>query len=127
MREPTPEELEQKKIRVKGKRKKVEGPTLLINTKGMVDEWGWVLKTPEDLERDKQERLRIKKAIEGKKIQDPKEAEEKKRKEFEEEWGHLNVRRRRARAGKLEREEGWARLLESGRRQGMVAANIKGL
>ena len=126
MREPTPEELAQKKTRAKGKKKKAEGPTVIINVKGMVDEWGWVLKTTKELEDDKQERLRIKKAVEGKKNQDPKEVAENKRKEFEEQWGHLNVRRRRARVGKLEREEEWARLLESGRQQGIAAAEHKG-
>ncbi|KAF8484243.1 hypothetical protein JB92DRAFT_2837029, partial [Gautieria morchelliformis] len=121
MREPTPEELQQKKTRAKGKKKKAEAAGVIINVKGMVDQWGWIVKTSEKLERDKQERLRIKKAVEGQKIQDAKAVEEKKRKEFEEEWGHLNVRRRRARVGKLEREEEWARLLESGRQQGAQA------
>ena len=86
-REPTPEELKQHKTLAKRKKKKTERPTVVINAKGMVDEWGWVLKTPGDLERDTQEQLRITKAIEGKKIQDPKEAEKM------EEWGHLNVQR----------------------------------
>jgi hypothetical protein len=122
MREPTLEESEQKKTRAKGKKRKAEGPTVFINVKGMVDQWGWVLKTPKEWERDKQERLRIDMAVEGQKTKDPKVIEEKKSKEFEEEWGHLNVRRRRARVEKLEREEELARLLERGRQQ-TVAEN----
>lgn len=125
MREPTPAELEQKKTRAKGKKRKAEGPTVVINVRGMVDQWGWVLKTSKERDHDKQEQLRIKKAVEGQKIKDPKEIEEKKRKAFDEEWGHLNVRRRRARVGKLEREEEWARLLERGRRQGIAEAQQK--
>ena len=122
MRDPTSEELAQKKTRAKGKKQKTEVLTAVINVKGMVDQWGWVLKTPKELDHDKEERLRIKKAIEGQKIRDPKEIEEAERKEFEEEWGHLNGRRRRARAEKLEREGKWARRLEIEREQGEAAA-----
>ncbi|KAF8578486.1 hypothetical protein K439DRAFT_1663709 [Ramaria rubella] len=123
MREPTPEELAQKGRRLKGKKKQASNtPMAIINVKGMVDQWGWVLKTPEDLEFQKEERLRIQKAVEGQKQLDPEKLKEEAQKKFAAEWEHLNVRRRRARAGKLEREEKWARLLEGERQAGRKEA-----
>jgi hypothetical protein len=128
VRDPTPEELARKNERpskARMKNRSAGGPPLapvVFNVKGMIDQWGWALKTPGELETEKEERSRIRKATEGQKMLNTKKYEKAKRNRFEEEWGHLNVRRKRARVGKLEREEEWARVLDRGRQEGRAEA-----
>ncbi|GJJ08492.1 hypothetical protein Clacol_002710 [Clathrus columnatus] len=129
MRVPTPEELAQKTSKKKNKKSKnSNASSVTINVKGMVDEWGWVLRTPEEAEKMKQEEKRIKNALEGQKLLDVKQLEKDKRVRFLELWGHLNVRRQRARAEKLEREEKKTieleKLREEGRKEGQIGVYI---
>lgn len=106
MREPTAEELEQKKSKNKGKKAKSANSSLVtINAQGMVDQWGWILRTPKEIEKAGQEEERVKKAIEGQELLDKKKVEKDLRVRFMEQWGHLNPRRQRARVEKLERDQ----------------------
>lgn len=119
MREPTLEELQQRKSKNKGKKGKAFNKSLVtINVKGMVDQWGWVLMTSKEIDTARQEEDRIKKAIEGQKSLDEKKVEKDIRVRFMEQWGHLNPRRQRARAEKLDREQKKVTQLERVREEG---------
>jgi hypothetical protein len=118
MRDPTPEELAVKKSKGKGKKAKAMNAAVTVNVLGKVDEWRWMIKTPKEEEAETKERTRIEKAIIGQARLDPKKMEKEKRVKFNLEWGHLNVRRQRARVGKLEREDSRASMLENRREEG---------
>lgn len=125
MRDPTLEELARTNERPSKSGRKNGRPCglpVVFNVKGMIDQWGWTIKTADDLDAGKREQLRVQKATEAQKLLDTKRSGKEKRKTFEEQWGHLNVRRRRAREGKLKRDEDWARVLERGRQVGRAAA-----
>jgi len=130
-REPTPEELELSKLKKK-KKNSANRPehlqdvaTVLINSRGLVDMWGWRLlkpKTPEEIAR---ERERIQNAREGQLKLNRKKWAQRERVDFLEEWGHLNVRRQRTRKEKLVNEGKFAAMLEESRALGRRDAEAK--
>ncbi|KIJ51283.1 hypothetical protein M422DRAFT_26696 [Sphaerobolus stellatus SS14] len=119
-REPTPQELEIKKQ----KKTKKSAVKVVINRKGLVDEWRWTLDQPKTQKEIIHDVLRIEKAKEGQERWKKKKLEKAKKVAFLEEWGHLNVRRQRARPKKLARTEALAAIVAEAREEGRRLASI---
>ncbi|KAF8515309.1 hypothetical protein BU17DRAFT_93578 [Hysterangium stoloniferum] len=118
MRDPTPEELAVKKSKGKGKKSKAANAAVTLNVLGKVDEWGWVMTSTKEEAAEMKERARIQQAIAGQGRLDHKKVAKERKVRFNLEWGHLNVRRQRARVEKLERENKKASIVENMREEG---------
>jgi len=118
-RPPTPEELALARRSGKGRK------GLATNTKipsltpqGLINEWGYRVQDPPTEEQREADALRLERAKEGQVKNQRKVLEKREKVAFSEEWGHLNLRRQRARVEKLDRQAELAKELEKFRERG---------